>query len=183
LPAPIPEHKLNAIAHMAVSGNDVEQMAQVTSLKVDTIKRLLRGENQKFVALREAHERKLFASEVLHLMWMRDQQADCQQALTNAIRGGDKRLAAEYAWKILETLRPKRQEPDKAEITVNVRAEAEFKQTVLDIGKEFIEIKEFLSKQDPNKHVLTGEEALPRAIAATAPVREAENVKVEIAED
>ena len=165
---PIPQHKLNALAHMAVAGNGAEEMAQVTDLKVDTIKRLLSRGNPKFNALKEAHGRKLLASEVLHVMRMRDEQEQCYDNIHTALRGTDKRLAMETTWKVLDTVVPKRAvEQSPIDVNVNVRAEAEFKQVVLDMGKEFIEIKEFLATQDPNKHVKTGAEALPRAIEAT----------------
>ena len=165
---PIPQHKLNALAHMAVAGNDAEEMAQVTNLKVDTIKRLLSKGNAKFDALKETHERRLFAAEVLHTSRMREMQSDCYVALENALHGNDKRLAMDASTRILACVVPQKKEaPTEHQHTINIRAEAEFKQVVLDMGKEFIEIKEFLATQDPNKHVKTGAEALPRAIEAT----------------
>jgi hypothetical protein len=178
---PIPEHKLNAIAHMAANGFDVSEMSQLTQLQPDTIKRLLSNGNQKFNALKAEFERKKFASVVLHTMRLRDKQEACYRAIDNALEGTDKRLAVETAWKTLDQITPRVREPETPqEVNVNIRAQAEFTQTVLEIGKQFGELKEVLATQDPNRHVLSGRDALPRAIAAPAP--EAKNVKVEVRE-
>lgn len=166
---------------MAVTGFDAERMAAITNLKVDTVRNLLKQGNEKFTRLKAAHERKVLSAQVMHEMWLEDHIEDAERATLAAIQSGDKRLAAEYGSKHLDRICPKRLERGTSpEVTINVKADLEIKEVVLDMRKQIAEVTEFLSTQDPNKHIKTGAEALPKALSANVAVSEAVNEKVEL---
>ena len=166
---------------MAVTGFDAERMAAISGLAVGTVRNLLSGDNQKFARLKATHEQRVLSAQVLHEMWLEDHIEDAHKAVMAAMgQTADKRLAAEQGWKLLDRARPKPKEAESGpEVTVNIRAAAEFNDTVIAMGKQFIELTEALATQDPNKHVLTGAQALPRAISASA-APEAVNKKVDL---
>ena len=183
MPGHIPEHKLNALARMKVEGFDAEKMADTVSLSVKTVRGLLKNGNVKFNKLVEAHENKVIHEQVLHRMWMADHIDVAEQAVLNAIEGNDKRLAAENAWKLLDKACPTPKEKlAPAEFNLNIKAETEIKDAVIQIGQQVLEVTKVLSTQDPMKHVRTGAEALPRAISVSVGPPEAENEKLELVE-
>ena len=183
MPGPIPNHKLNAIARMKVNGLDAEKMAGVVSLSVDQVKGVLSRGGEKFSKLVAQHENALIKKEVTHQIWLDDHLDEARDKIIEAMRGDDRRLANENAWKIHDLCIPKREKPQiKQEFNFNLRAENEFRDTVVQLGKEFVELKQVLATQDPMKHVKTGAEALPRAITVAVEPPKAENEKLELGE-
>jgi hypothetical protein len=162
----IPEHQLDALAHMAAGGFDYDYMARVTGLKRETIASIVgAGSNEKFNRLKEAHQRKLLSAEVLHRIRLQDMQESCYISIRNAVEGNDKRLAAEQSWKVLDAVCPKK--ADRTELDVNVsldiKAQTEMNQALVTVSQVFNQLKQVISSPEIG-HVLTGEQALPMAI-------------------
>ena len=167
----IPEHQLDALAHMSVAGFDYDYMARVTGLKKETISNIVgKGSNEKFLKLKEAHQRKLLAAEVIHRIRLQEMQERCYIAISNAIDGTDKRLAAEQSWKVLDSICPKK--ADRAELDVNVnldiKAQTEMNQALVHVGQIFNQLKQVVSSPGIS-HVISGDAALPQAFQGTLP--------------
>ena len=163
---------------MSVSGVDTKDIAAGTGLTVKVVKGLLRRGNEKFNEQLAIYEEQANTAAGRHKVWLESRIEAGEQAIDAALNSTDKRLAAETGWKISDKVLPRQREPEAPPAQNTFTGDVEFKQVVLAMGEQFVELKEVLATQDPNKHVKTGAEALPRAIEATV-VAEAVNEKKE----
>jgi hypothetical protein len=154
-------------------------------LTISKVKGVMARKNEKFQELVAIHEEEATSAAGKHKLWLESRMEKAQEVIDRGLGNTkDLRLATENAWKISDRVYPKpKEQPAPPQGEQHYHANLEFNQVVLDMGKQFMELKQVLATQDPNKHVKTGAEALPRAISAEVTPPEAVNVKIDLESD
>ena len=167
---PIPPHILDAVALMALNLMLKEDIALAAGLKPDAVGRLLKGDNPKFNKILEGYRQKLLARTAHHQLRLADLMDQSYAAVANALTGNDQRLAKETAFEVMDRALPQRAErlqPDGTTINLGFQTnivQNEVTESIRSLVGNFGDLVDTIAQQDPERHVKTGLEAVPRAI-------------------
>ena len=171
---PIPEHLLHAIALMSLNLVPTADIATAAGLKVDAVGRLLAGENTKYNELLDGYRKKILNTTSTHQLHLADLIEKAYGAVERAlVQNTDLRLAKDTGFEVMDRVLPNRAErlADAPSTNISVALQTNILQTEVNTGiksiiGQFGELVEAVTSQDPERHVKTGAEALPRSAAA-----------------
>ena len=169
---PIPKYILDAVALMVLNTVPAVTIATSTGLKVEQVKRLLDGTNKKFEAILDGYRQKLLGCTVNHQLRLMELMDQAYAAVGNALQGNDVRIAKETAFEVMDRALPQRAErADGINMGINIQTnivQTEVNKSISDMVSSFAGLAGAISTQDPERHVKTGLDALPRAINVEA---------------
>jgi hypothetical protein len=164
----LPTHILDALAIMTLRGLRYADMATAVGVPQATVEKLVRdGHNKEFQGLLDGYRKRMLASTTTVQQDLMELVPTGVVAVRRALeQDRDLRLAKDTAWELMDRVFPRPQ--DKSDVNVNVgfqsvQTQVEINQAFVEVGTKFGQLLETLSKQDPNRHVRTGVDALPSA--------------------
>jgi len=168
-PGPIPEHLLDAIALMTLNMVPPADMALSAGVRPETVKYLLSGENDKFNAILDGYRQKILGRTTQHHLRLTELLEHAYGAVERAINSDDLRASVDASWNLMDRVLPQRADRLETGTTVNLALQTNIVQTevtgaIKDLVGRFGNLVEAVTTQDPDRHVLTGAEAVPRAI-------------------
>ena len=177
----LPTHILDALAIMTLRGLRYADMATAVGVPQNTVEALVReGKNAEFQALLEGYRKRMLASTTTVQQDLMELVPTGVVAVRRALeQDRDPKLAKDTAWELMDRVFPKPQ--DKSDVNVNVgfqnvQTQVEINQAFVEVGTKFGELLTTLSKQDPDRHVRTGVDALPSAYEIPQEAKEVSDV-------
>ena len=163
------DYQLETIAQLSTLGTPVATMAQVTGLSERYVDRLLSGgRNEKFNKLRERYKETNLKNVIGSHFQLVDMIPQAIQAFSEALTGQDLRLrkeTAQWIWdQVVPNLNGKNgsDKQDALSITINQpHVQTQIGETMANVAHMLSGLRDAISTQDPNAHVLIGEAALP----------------------
>jgi hypothetical protein len=152
---------------MASLGIAQETMATTTGLSVGYIKRLFEDKhNETFNRLRDDYIARRTKEVVGAHFELSAMLAESYGAIGEALRGGDKRVAAENAWRLIERVCPDPKQKDGGlnglQIILNQpEIQTQVGETMTTVAECLLGLREAIAGQQADEHVLTGTDALP----------------------
>lgn len=163
------DYQLETIAQLSTLGTPVATMAQVTGLSERYVDRLLSdGRNEKFNKLRERYKETNLKNVIGSHFQLVDMIPQALQAFSDALGGQDVRLrkeTAQWIWdQVVPNLNGKNgsDKQDALSITINQpHVQTQIGETMANVAYMLSGLRDAISSQDPNAHILIGTDALP----------------------
>jgi len=161
------DYQLESLAKMAVLGIPPDRMAVTTGLSADYVNRLLQERrNKTFLRFHDKYmaERTQQATEgEFRLGAMLDKAYDGIEA---SLEASDIRVRSENSWRLVDRMNP---DPNRkggagGDINLTVNAphiQTQVTNTMTAVAQSLVGLRDALSNQDPNAHILLGSDALP----------------------
>jgi len=169
-PSRLPSYILDAVALMALNAVPVADIVRATGLPERRVKGLLAGKNKTFDKILEGYRKKLLTQSTYHQVRLLDLLDSAYRAIGTALDSEDAKTAKDTAWELMDRVLPRREDrltEGQAGVNLTLQAnvvQAEVSQGLKNVLSEFGTIIDAVAHQDPNAHVKSGAEALPKAI-------------------
>lgn len=187
----VEKHRYDVLSNMILSGWDPADIAKVMSLDIGVVKRFAAGKGPEgFNIVHEAYREKVVREAVCSTFKFIEMGPKAYRNIEESLEGQDKRLASDNAWKVIDRIAPppKVDEPGGGSITMNFaqtntvnNMAMEVVEGVTGMIKELKKVKKLGRSYE--KHLKTGEEALPapvRAVLDNDPEPEVVEVTLEL---
>ena len=172
---PIPNHILDAIAIMSLSGARCEDIADQVGLTVKAVQRLVAEKsNHKFNAIVEGYREKLLKVAVQHKMRLGGMMEAAYLAFERSLtQDRDLRLAKETAKDVFAEVvpKPEQQRPDSIDVNVGFQSIHLQQEVTNQFGETATKFGELIERVagalGPDTHTKKGPDALPSAYSTT----------------
>ncbi len=162
------DYQLETIAQLSTLGTPTGTMAQVTGLSEPYVSRLLSGKgNETFNKLREDYKKSALKNVIGAHFSLVELIPESLDAFREALHCQDIRVRKEmgqWVWdNVVPDLNGKKDSEggDSFSVTINQpQVSAQIGETMTSVAQMLTGLREAISTQDENKHVLIGEEAL-----------------------
>jgi hypothetical protein len=161
------DYQLESLAQMAVLGIPADRMAVTSGLSVEYVERLLtERRNKTFLRFHDKFMAERTSQATAGEFRLGSMLNKAYDGIEASLDASDIRVRSENSWRLVERMNPdpNRKGGSGGDINLTVNAphiQTQVSNTMTAVAESLVGLRDALSNQDPNAHILLGADALP----------------------